>query len=117
MIKIKFRAWDKEEKKMIKNFQDTYLWEDYNNSKKYAVMQYISLKDKNLCQSDIIEFPFEHPITGEVDILQGIIEKDEYGFIVETLDGSSSFSLRELDEVIDKIKKIGNIYKNKELLK
>jgi len=79
--------------------------------------EYTGLKDKNLCQSDIIEFPFEHPITGKIETHKGVIEKDEYGFIVETLDGSSSFPLRVVKEFIDDIKVIGNTYENPELLK
>ena len=127
---IKFRCWDKKMKK-IYPIESIYFYNDgirvwvidgkgitHNlQPNELILMQYTGSKDKKLCQHDIIEYPFEHPITDEEEIHKGVIEKDDYGFRVETLDGSSSFSLENLDEVMNGVKIIGNIHENHSLLK
>jgi len=100
---IKFRAWDREEKRMIDYFHETYLWEDYQ-SDRYGVMQYTGLHDKNgkeIYEGDIIKTPYG---------MSRIFERLGCWF-VEMQKELGYFTIDEPIEVI------GNIYENPDLLK
>jgi uncharacterized phage protein (TIGR01671 family) len=124
MRKIAFRAWDKQEEKMLDMFRlfnpiqseelsilDYILWEDeretsiYHGCNNYILMQYTGLKDKNgkeIYEGDIVKTrKGGHKII--VEFIRGKFEpfddSGEYGHFAEEC------------EVI------GNIYENPELLK
>ena len=83
MRKIKYRTWNKEEKKMFYGIERTY--DGYEEDSfasylyspnKYIVMQFTGLKDKNdkdIFEGDIVEIQ-QHPdifYTGEVKYVNG----------------------------------------------
>mgnify|MGYP000909542387 CR=1 FL=1 len=78
MREIKFRAWDKEQKRLVYDFETT----PYFNSRvitKYSVkdcMQYTGLKDKNgveIYEGDIVKGVFRKGVIGKEDITLGEI--------------------------------------------
>jgi len=118
----KFRAWDKEEKKMFevvcvyydggcKRFPDS----KYYNSHKIEIMQFTGLKDKNgkeIYEEDIVQ------LTG-LDLNFVIVYYEDRFSLKDTryLDGEfPTDSNLGLDVYRKRIEVIGNIYENPELL-
>ena len=125
MRKIKFRAWDKEEKEMLYGNEttDTYDWEGIISTelaminslcKKTELMQYTGLKDKN-----------------DKEIYEGDIVKNRHGanWIIKWSDRKNGWGLfythnatmllgafTETAEKNHKVEVIGNIHENPELL-
>lgn len=109
MRPIKFRAWDKENKKMIYN--PDFVFPNYamdENASVFVLMQYTGLKDKNgkeIYEGDIVKYswlPKDHP-------------QHETGVVVVE-------DIRNIPSILTKgwtfeIEVIGNIFENPELLK
>jgi len=106
MREIKFRAWDKEKKKMRYmndgEFSDNMIWmlETQELADDFEVMQYTGLKDTNgkkIYEGDILENRFED---------RGVVVKEDACWTIEGFEFKHWYDL----EVI------GNIYDNPELL-
>jgi len=131
MREIKFRAWDKEQKRWIKlehksgllfswgqiYLSDSYDGEDNPTFKKqdkdsFELMQYTGLKDKNgkeIYEGDILEAERENACQWEVVWFNGWY-LDRYVNGVKD-EGDDKYGFRT------DLKVIGNIYENPELLK
>ena len=115
--KIKFRAWDKQNKSMeeVELLGDAVLrikhaeWEDRED---FEVMQYTGLKDKNgkeIYEGDILNYDNGIGVMGTV-IWYGD------GFAMKVL-GAGMASNKTLYNSLEDIEVIGNIHENLELLK
>lgn len=122
MREIKFRAWNKKEKCM---YLDPHISDGsvgdyctllnkgikYTFSKKFILMQYIGLKDKNnveIYEGDIVQFQ------GLDDYGQGIVEWEDDSFYAKYLHNPD---IGGYDLMYHIWKVIGNIYQNPELIK
>ena len=125
MNEIKFRAWDNENKEMLKvqelDFEDTLYggrlairtdqYNDYFDLEDMILMQYTGLKDKNgkeIYEGDIIR------ATKRTDL-----ELNYHNFKVFMHNGCYMFGNYNAHEFFDKFnfkEVIGNIYENKDLL-
>lgn len=114
MREIKFRAWDKRNKKMLSwwdindgyNFQ-SMIYEYAMNKDFYDVMQYTGLKDRNgteIYEGDILKYT---NFKREEETLHVWWENEIAGF---------NFGNRNLSLIKYHIEVIGNIYENLELL-
>ena len=137
MRKIKFRAWDKETKKM---FSVTHLQLDIYNDKvsfaasedleenrtefydmdKIKLMQFTGLEDKNgkeIYEGDIVSVKYLYD-KRTTDRAQVVWQEDKAGFGLKSLKGLTN-EVYELYRVTSKhnLEVIGNIYENKELLR
>ena len=110
---LEVRAWWPDEKKMEHGIEGDLGQYLYNGT---DLMERTSIKDKEIWQGDIIRYDFEHPITGNWEKHLGVIAKDAYGFTVESLSGDCEFPLRDLADVMDDVKAVGNICENPEML-
>lgn len=129
MREIKFRAWDKENKRMLpvdymkldfgkvpyvngETFSKDDGWFDYELwYDEFELMQYTGIKDKNgteIYESDIIEFL---TYDGEIPMAQVVFER----FAFKALDIEDECCEYDFDDLMD-IEVIGNIYENHELL-
>lgn len=126
MREIKFRAWDKEEEKMVPAIHifingTGVVWEnqregfegtdDLNSTNKWEIMQFTGLED--VLGNDL----YEGDICRDEDGL-GVIYWDKdcwmYGFVL--FDSSYKSDGYMLREMADDCEVIGNIYENPELL-
>ena len=109
MREIKFRAWDKVNKKWIKHFNVDLL--NVPQMQFVELMQYTGLKDKNgkeIYEGDIISF-------GDS---KTVVFYEHAKFKVKHRYDNSCYRYYDLREAsyFNKGKVIGNIYENKELL-
>jgi uncharacterized phage protein (TIGR01671 family) len=117
---IKFRAWDKENKRFVVDIDLSYdcigdtpylRLED----RRFEIMQFTGLKDKNgkeIFEGDILQ---SYPVPDVISIV-GLGENDEnnsFGFNLTALNNKKVYNF---DTSVRKMVVIGNIYENKELL-
>ena len=124
MREIKFRAWDKKEKKMHHDVQNTYdfminnggcfeeSFKDVLEYDNYVVMQYTNNKDvtgKEIFEGDIVE------TTRALNHIIGVVTMIKGCWYIQ--DGENSYYrlIPRFGKAENKV--IGNIYVNKELLK
>ena len=121
MREIKFRAWDKEENKMISG--DNFAFEEYaplndlfhNNSKKIDFMQYTGIKDydgKEIYEGDIVEKEIMESLFDDSKLI-GVVEMIEGCWCIEN---TKKRVAKGLWSETDINRVIGNIYENPELL-
>ena len=129
MREIKFRAWDKEKKKMLFGAECGFMFEvedgaveydfcDILNGPRFEVMQYTGIEDKKgveICEGDIIKVE---------TIAMGRWEEGKEIYEIKWIRGGFSRCYGEgnlplwwLDEDTERLEVIGNIYENPELLK
>jgi len=123
MREIKFRAWDKLNNKIINNIHNTMhipgnglnpgiaatfgYWLD--NKKRYEIMQYTGLKDKN--EKEIYEGDL---LTDKHNIFEVFFSEGSY--LVRHIDNNGFLSGDDLCCYNNDIEIIGNIYENQELI-
>ena len=124
MREIKFRTWNKEEKKMYHDAQNTYdfminnggcfeeSFKDVLEYDNYVVMQYTNNKDvtgKEIFEGDIVE------TTRALNHIIGVVTMIKGCWYIQ--DGEDSYYrlIPRFGKAENKV--IGNIYVNKELLK
>lgn len=112
MREIKFRAWDKINKRWIKRFNIDLLSIDVSELPNIELMQYTGLKDANgkeIYEGDIISFGDN----------KAVVFYEHAKFRAKYKMCTNGYCIEDLSEVLyfDKVKIIGNIYENKELLR
>lgn len=122
-MRPRYRVWDKEEKKMIYDAENTYDNYPVNISSfgaildlpdLYAVMQYTGIKDiysNRVFESDIVKITLTQ--VDETRIGEVTYYEDNACFLVETTKGDY-FTF--MSEDIKSVEVLGNIYESKELL-
>lgn len=128
--KIKFRAWDKNNKGFINGFnmigfstgqgapkRKLQRFSDEWNEEDIELMQYTDLKDidnREIYEGDILESGYISPMTGQYHSKKFVIEYEKDGFMGKCI-SHTPFGDTWL-RFIDKPKVIGNIFQNPKLL-
>ena len=126
MKEIKFRAWDNENKEMLKvqelDFEDTFYggrlairtdqYNDYFDLEDMILMQFTELKDKNgkeIYEGDILQIDVDRAwvIWNEKYCYFELVPIGDYYFDSDVIGQALEYTETEI---------IGNIYENKELL-
>jgi len=110
MREIKFRAWDKESKIMEEDVVNPIGYQAY--PKRWIVMQYIGLKDKNrkeIYEGDIVS-------NGQADVNEVYFIYGGWHYSNYHAQALQLFSYHTRDDNISDHEIIGNIYQNPELL-
>ena len=127
MRNIKFRAWDTENKEMLKvqelDFEDTFYggrlsirvdkYNDYFDMEDMILMQYTGLKDKNgkeIYEGDIVQAVFADKEEPEIKSVVVYVEAAACYMVIAN--NGDEWELGYLNE----IEKIGNKWDNPELL-
>jgi uncharacterized phage protein (TIGR01671 family) len=132
MREIKFRAWDKKNKRWVSKDYEEEAFEIYLDGKflglageidrdwndDYILMQYTGLKDKNgkeIYEEDIVKIIEHNYHCGGYSIVKGIVRWSDKrcGFFVYPI----SEGFKKYYRMSDVDKAIGNIYENPELIK
>lgn len=125
MRKIKFRAWDTENKRMmysdavkLDDFFD-YVTEGDGSIREWVkLMQFIGLKDKNgieIYEGDIIKiFNWGFKDKGEIGVVQVFWHDEDIGWRIQPMLIEDVYDLRRALGICEVI---GNIYENPELIK
>jgi len=113
---IKFRAWRKEEKKMLKWEHIAVAWTAgaLKDDQFTVVMQYTGLKDKNgkeIYEGDIIKGMFS--LSGKMGVVKYFEKYAGFGFTTEYW-GKMDFNFKNND--LSRYKVVGNVFENPELL-
>ncbi|WP_148800506.1 YopX family protein [Campylobacter concisus] len=124
MREIRFRAWDKQEKKMVYDVEHAYDGYPIDTASSfgemldcpdfYDVMQYIGIRDVNsnrIYGKDIVRITTTQ--TEETRIGEVKYYDDNACYLVET---TKEEYFTFMSEYIKSVEVIGNIYENKELL-
>ena len=135
MREIKFRAWNKEHKKMFYNVQNTFhsfgdddscRYEEYHgfdgvlDDENNILMQYTGLKDKNgveIYEGDIVRhlIPYEDSVGFSAEIIIIKWQTERFHDIEFNVPLGLGFNIEwEDDELVEVI---GNVYENPELMK
>ncbi len=131
MREIKFRAWDKEKKVIVKfdlftypTIQNVGSYGKEKFLKEYELMQYTGLKDKNgkeIYEGDIIQYDNDEKtmdkwVCGEKAVV--VYTPARFLFRMNPFDKNElgNINVPKEGECEDVIEVIGNIYENKELV-
>lgn len=112
MRDIRFRAWDKKEKKMLSTVTGMHIAVVFENPKRFEIMQYTGLKDingKEIYEGDIVKYSIPKA-SGEYKGIGEVFWRNDGQFRVRDY-----FAMPELNSAFMEV--IGNIYENPELLK
>ena len=115
MRQIKFRSWDKHKNKMVDNVVGFGFYSDRKELlKQFDYMQFTNIKDvnkKEIYLGDIVEIPIQNEF-GSVSWEKGKIGYVGSGFVaIDLKTGTRTI------EVDSRMKVVGNLYENPELLK
>ena len=131
MRDIKFRAWDTENKEMLKvqelDFEDTFyggrlsirvdMYNDYFDMEDMILMQYTGLKDKNgkeIYEGDIVAIQFQRATKTKNALIE---YSEKYAAFIITHTKEIKHENENLgDYQMQNFEVIGNIYDNPELL-
>lgn len=130
MKEIKFKIWDKENKVMghfpdyegrvaiedFRSFENYYPFGYVLKNDSYKVMQYTGVTDcnnKEIYEGDIVKLDPEFMDRKEVVVFKDGI----FGIEDKLFDNNPIISLDEIEARFSKVEKIGNKYKDKDLLK
>lgn len=136
--RFRFRAWDKQDKELIYEAENTYDCQSYNghiiwhdnfaglldDEERYTVEQCTGLKDKNgrlIYEGDILDFDLSIPKNG--GHYRGIVywqkQNNLIGWMISSLRHTGSWDIRQIAHPNDWMtwaEVIGNIHENPELL-
>lgn len=122
-MKLKFRAWLKEEQRMVDVREMTFMYDEvylisdvtgFYAYEEFKLMQSTGLKDKNgkeIFEGDIVRFTLTDGFS-YVTLEDGIITYELCAFYV--VNGLAEYLISDINT--NKIEVIGNIYENPELL-
>ncbi|MGR6004887.1 YopX family protein [Bacillus cereus] len=123
MNKVEFRAWDIKRKEMV-YIDDLYFFEEEGiheivdgiakgHHAEYKIMQYTGFKDKNGKKI------FEGDLFYWSDTLRKVVyREDKAAFMAKRMQGKTNndfyFYMWNLQDLLDRVEVIGNIYENEE---
>lgn len=117
MRTIKFRAWDKENKRMIdsSSSQSVFFPADGLGLPQYELMQFTGLLDQEgeeVYEGDVVE---GNPIGSNGTIIGKVVWLNDGWFVSDETDRDNEKRLHY--DFFGRIKKLGNVHENPELLK